>query len=75
MVVRLIAQQNHHPNLLSSGPVLIAEEAHTTPAAIIWQMDIERLSTRPRARPIKAYVLDVNKQVAARRRGIAKAQP
>ncbi|KAK9868889.1 hypothetical protein WJX84_000649 [Apatococcus fuscideae] len=44
-----------------------AEESHTTPVAIIQQMDLERLSHKPRAKPVPAFLKEVNKRVAARR--------
>ena len=45
----------------------IAEESHTTSVAIIQQMDLERLSHKPWAKPVPAFLKEVNKRVAARR--------
>ncbi|KAK9866063.1 hypothetical protein WJX84_002916 [Apatococcus fuscideae] len=44
-----------------------AERDHTTPVAIIKQMDTERLSQKPKAKPVAAYLKEVLKHVAANR--------
>lgn len=71
----VIAQQGNRTvmNVSAVAWCCIAEESHTTPVAIIQQMDNERLSHKPKAKPVPSFLKEVNKRVAARRAASAEA--
>ncbi|KAK9822798.1 hypothetical protein WJX74_011031 [Apatococcus lobatus] len=61
------AQLNRQQADLLDEVMRRAERDHTTPVAIIKQMDTERLSQKPKAKPVAAYLKEVLKHVAANR--------